>query len=54
MRLGLPIMVMSCSEWWAFEILIILSGLISVEAQATYIILIALSDLMFNMARGLA
>ena len=44
---------MTCSEWWAFEILIVLAGLISVKDQATYIILISLSNQMFEIATGL-
>ena len=53
LKLGLPMCVMTCSEWWAFEILIILAGRISVRDQATYIILISLSNQMYEVAKGL-
>ena len=32
LSISLPATVMICAEWWAFEILIILAGYISVEA----------------------
>ena len=32
--IALPSMIIICSEWWAFEILTIISGLIGIEAQA--------------------
>ena len=33
LSIALPSTVIICSEWWAFEILTIVSGLISIEAQ---------------------
>ena len=34
LKVAIPSAVILCSEWWAFEILTIIAGLISVEAQA--------------------
>ena len=39
LKLGIPVTVMLWSEQFAFDILTLLSGLISVQAQATMIIL---------------
>lgn len=38
LRFGVPAAVMICAEWWAFDILVILSGWIGVEQQAAIIV----------------
>ena len=38
LRFGVPATVMLCAEWWAFEILILLSGIIGVQEQAVLVI----------------
>ena len=38
LRLSIPATVMLCAEWWAFEILTILTGIIGVNEQATQVI----------------
>ena len=38
LRLSIPATVMLCAEWWAFEILTILSGIIGVNEQAAQVI----------------
>ena len=53
LKLGLPTMVMLCTEWWAFEILILLSGLISVRAQASQVLLANMCAQMFMIPLGL-
>ena len=35
LRLSIPATLMLCAEWWAFEILTILSGIIGVNEQAS-------------------
>ena len=44
LKVGVPIMVMVCSEAWVWEMLLIMSGMISVTDQAAYIILNNLSQ----------
>ena len=34
LRLAIPATILLCSEWWAFEILTLIAGLIGVKAQA--------------------
>ena len=34
LRFGLPGVVMLCAEWWFFEILIFMSGLLAIEYTA--------------------
>ena len=31
LKLGIPAAIMLCAEWWAFEILVILAGVLSVQ-----------------------
>ena len=38
LRLSVPATLMLCAEWWAFEILTILSGIIGVNEQASQVI----------------
>ena len=38
-KLGVPATVMLCAEWWAFEILIFLAGILGILEQATMIII---------------
>lgn len=46
-------MIMTCSEWWAYEVLIIFAGWISVRDQATYVILSNVAGQMFQIPKGL-
>ena len=39
LKLGVPAMVMTCAEWWSFEILIILSGILGTQQQAAMVII---------------
>lgn len=38
-RIAVPVTIMLCAEWWAFELLIIASGYLSVDTQAAQVIL---------------
>jgi MATE family multidrug resistance protein len=38
LKLALPSILMMCPEWWAFEVLTILSGLVGVNEQAVMVI----------------
>ena len=44
--------MMLCFEWWAFELLALLSGLISVEAQAAEIVVINMASFFFMVPLG--
>ena len=50
----MPATIMMCAEWWAFEVLVIIAGYISVEAQAAQVLLFLIANFMFNVAKGMA
>ena len=52
LELGLPAALMTCFEWWIFEILAILAGLISVEALAAEVIIVTIVSFMFMIPLG--
>lgn len=52
LELGLPAALMLCFEWWLFEILAILAGLMSVEALAAEVIIVTIVSFMFMIPLG--
>jgi MATE family multidrug resistance protein len=52
LSIGVPGAMMLCFEWWAFELLALLSGLISVEAQAAEIVVINMASFFFMVPLG--
>jgi multidrug resistance protein, MATE family len=52
LSIALPSTVIICSEWWAFEILTIISGLISIEAQAVQTIVTSGCAILFEIPLG--
>ena len=52
LKVCLPTTLIMCSEWWILEILTVLAGLISVEAQAVHTIAASGSALMFEISLG--
>lgn len=52
MELGIPGALMLCFEWWLFEILAILAGLISVEALAAEVIIVTIVSFTFMIPLG--
>ncbi|XP_046328199.1 multidrug and toxin extrusion protein 1-like [Haliotis rufescens] len=52
--LALPGLFMMCLEWWCFEIVVILAGLLSGVELATHSIVFQLSVIMFMFALGMA
>lgn len=44
---------MQCVAWWAFEIMILLAGFISVDAIATQIIMLNTAFLIFMFPLGI-
>lgn len=53
MSIGLPSMVMFCAEGWAFQVLTLLAGLISIEDQAVQAICAIVSTTLFMFGSGL-
>ena len=53
LKLGIPVMLLLWVEDFAFYVLTIISGLISIKAQATQIILVNISGQIFLIALGL-
>jgi MATE family multidrug resistance protein len=51
-RMGLLSIVMTCSEWWAYEILALGASYLGVVALASYSILISLVELFWNVSFG--
>ena len=54
MRLGIPLILIQCSDWWAFEILLVLSGRIGVNDQAAYAILVQIIATIFMTPLGIS
>ena len=51
-HLAIPSMLMLCAEWWAFEIITIMSGYLGVDEQAVIVVLHNLSELIFMLMVG--
>ena len=49
MKVAVPSAVILCSEWWAFEVLTIIAGLISIEAQAVQTTVTSVYALIFEI-----
>ena len=52
LKVCLPSTVIACSEWWIYEVLTILAGLISVEAQAVQTIAASCQAILFEIPLG--
>ena len=52
--LALPAVLNSCSDWWAFEILIFVSGYVGVAHQAAFVILQSIASQIFMVPFGLS
>ncbi len=50
----MPSACMVCFEWWAFEILAIFSGYISVAALAAEVVIINIVSFIFMMPLGIS
>jgi len=42
MKIGGPSILLMCLDWWIFEVMLILSGLFGVDAQASMIVCISM------------
>lgn len=54
LKIGISGMLMLCFEWWAFELLAIFSGLLSVEALAAEVVVINLVTFIFMIPLGIS
>ena len=54
LQIGLPCACMICFEWWAFELLAIFSGYISVAALAAEVVIINMVSFIFMMPLGIS
>lgn len=49
---GIPATLMLALEWWAFEVMTLMAGVLGVTDQAAQIVIINISALMFMLALG--
>ena len=54
LKIGVPGMFMLCFEWWAFELLAIFSGLISVTDLAAEVVIINMVAFIFMIPLGIS
>ena len=52
LKLAIPSVLMLCPDWWSFEIIIIMSGWIGVNEQATMVVLFQLISMMYMVPMG--
>ena len=52
LKISLPGTVMMCAEWWAFEILVVLSGTLGVPEQASQVLVASLNSILFMAPLG--
>ncbi|KXN71896.1 MATE efflux family protein [Conidiobolus coronatus NRRL 28638] len=53
-KMGLSNIIMTCSEWWAFEILALGASYLGVLSLASYSVIMSLTDLFWNVSYGIA
>lgn len=53
LEIALPAAVMICAEFWFFDVLVLLSGTLSVLHQAAQVILLKYLDLLMMVALGI-
>ena len=53
LKLGIPAAMTLCFEWWAYEIMTLFCGLISVDAQACFVIISNFYLLFFTIPLGM-
>ena len=54
LKVGVPGMFMLCFEWWAFELLAIFSGLLSVKDLAAEVVIINMITFIFMLPLGIS
>jgi len=53
LKLGIPAALLAILEWWAYELMTVISGYISVTAQASQVVIMNIIALLFMIAIGL-
>ena len=53
LQVALPVTAMYCAEVWAFEILVLIAGTLSVSQQAAQVILLSYVELLIMVALGI-
>ena len=53
LAIGIPCMVMVCSEWWVHESMVLIAGTLGVDEQASQVILSNISQQIFMLPLGL-
>ena len=53
LRFGLPVVVLICAEWWAFELMVLMAGGLGVDQQAALVVLFWLSGVFWQVPMGL-
>jgi MATE family multidrug resistance protein len=54
LRLGIPGAAMICTEWWAFEIVALLAGLLGEQALASQTVILSTSTLTYAIPLGIS
>ena len=53
LALGIPSALMLCLEWWAFEVMTLITGYIGVDEQASQVIIINIVAIMYMVSLGI-
>ena len=53
LELGIPSALMVCLEWWAFEVMTLITGYIGVNEQASQVIIINIVAIMYMISLGI-
>ena len=53
-NLALPAVLMTCSDWWAFELLVFIAGYAGVDDQAAFVVLTTITAFIFMVPLGLS
>jgi multidrug resistance protein, MATE family len=53
LAISAPATLMTCAEWWCFEIMIILSGYVGVPDEGAQVILLSILGVLFMIALGM-
>jgi MATE family multidrug resistance protein len=54
MKMGMSSIIMTCSEWWAFEILALGASYLGIVPLASFSVVMSLIDLFYNVNYGVA
>lgn len=52
LRVAVPSMIMICAEWWAFDVVTLLAGILSVKSLASFTIVVQVNNILYMFAKG--